>query len=65
MAKKPLPSLLSSQKPQLTSEDWAAKSDEADHMFSPGTPIELREQYSGRRMQIKELVDAVKERAQA
>ena len=50
--------------PEATDEDWAAKSDEADLLFSPGTPIEIKEQYSGRRAQIGDLLEAVKERGQ-
>ena len=48
----------------MTDEDWAAKADEADQLFTPGTPIELVEQYSGRKPQISDLTDAVKEKGQ-
>jgi Cdc6-like AAA superfamily ATPase len=48
----------------LTPEDWVAKADEADFMFTPGAPIEERDLYSGRRAQINALMEAVKERGQ-
>jgi Cdc6-like AAA superfamily ATPase len=47
-----------------TEEDWLALEYEIDQLFTPSTPIEMADYFSGRKTQIHELLEAVRERGQ-
>jgi Cdc6-like AAA superfamily ATPase len=47
-----------------TNEDWLVKEFEIDQLFTPSTPIDLKDYFSGRKTQINDLLEAVRERGQ-